>query len=163
MTQGITYSRRVAGKLIVSNDPAEVFTQWQAGAERWLFLSAHDDDIVTGCGLTFQVGMAEGAEVHAVITTDGRMGYCRLTQRRSIGQVRRREAEESFRSLGLPDDRLHFLGFPDCNLNPYRGRHFATIGDPTEVEGASGLQNAFPHILRKIRPTLSSTLSTRPA
>jgi LmbE family N-acetylglucosaminyl deacetylase len=153
MTHGINYVRRTAGKLISSSNPADVFDGWQAGHERWLFLSAHDDDIVTGGGLTFLTGMAEGAEVHAVVTTDGRMGYCRLPQRRSISQVRRREAEESFRALGLPADRLHFLGFPDCNLNPYRGRHFATIGDPTEVEGASGLQNAFPHILRKIRPT----------
>jgi len=153
MSQGITYARRTAGKLIFSDDPAKIFDQWQAGRERWLFLSAHDDDIVTGGGLTFQVGMAEGAEVHAVVTTDGRMGYCRMPQRRTISQVRRREAEESFRSLGLPAERLHFLGFPDCNLNPYRGRHFATIGDPTELEGASGLQNAFPHILRVIRPT----------
>jgi LmbE family N-acetylglucosaminyl deacetylase len=153
MTQGISYVRRTAGKLVSSIEPTDVFEDWQAGRERWLFLSAHDDDIVTGGGLTFLTGMAEGAEVHAVVTTDGRMGYCRLPQRRSISQVRRREAEESFRLLGLPAERLHFLGFPDCNLNPYRGRHFATIGDPTEVEGASGLQNAFPHILRIIRPT----------
>ena len=27
------------------------------------------------------------------------------------------------------------------------------IGDPTEVEGASGLQNAYPHVLRQVRPT----------
>ncbi len=153
MTQGISYVRRTAGKLVSSIEPADVFEGWQGGAERWLFLSAHDDDIVTGGGLTFLTGMAEGAEVHAVVTTDGRMGYCRLPQRRTISQIRRREAEESFRLLGLPAERLHFLGFPDCNLNPYRGRHFATIGDPTEVEGASGLQNAFPHILRVIRPT----------
>jgi LmbE family N-acetylglucosaminyl deacetylase len=153
MTQGISYVRRTAGKLVASDAPADVFDAWQAGRERWLFLSAHDDDIVTGGGLTFLAGMAEGAEVHAVVTTDGRMGYCRLPQRRTISQIRRREAEESFRLLGVPAERLHFLGFPDCNLNPYRGRHFATIGDPTEVEGASGLQNAFPHILRVIRPT----------
>jgi LmbE family N-acetylglucosaminyl deacetylase len=153
MSEGIRYSRRVADKLISSSNPAEIFDEWRTGAERWLFVSAHDDDIVTGGGLTFQVGMAEGAEVYAAVTTDGRMGYCRLPQRRTISQVRRREAEQSFQSLGLPLERLHFLGFPDCNLNPYRGRHFATIGDPTEAEGASGLQNAYPWVLRKIRPT----------
>jgi LmbE family N-acetylglucosaminyl deacetylase len=91
--------------------------------------------------------------VHAVITTDGRMGYCRPQQRRTIAKIRRKEAERSFRILGLPPEQLHFLQFPDCNLNPYRGRHFTTIGDPTELKGASGLQNAYPYMLRKIRPT----------
>jgi LmbE family N-acetylglucosaminyl deacetylase len=153
MAQGITYSRRTAGTTQVTANIADLLPGWQGDRECWMFVSAHDDDIVTGAGLTFQVGMAEGARVHAVVTTDGRMGYCKFTQRRSISDIRNAEAERSFQALGLPLDRLHFLHFPDCNLNPYRGRHFATIGDPTEVEGASGLQNAYPHILRQIRPT----------
>lgn len=153
MTQGITYYRRRAGATQVTADIARALPNWQGQGECWMFVSAHDDDIVTGAGLTFQVGLAEGVQVHAVVTTDGRMGYCKFTQRRSISDIRRSEAEHSFQILGLPLEHLHFLNFPDCNLNPYRGRHFATIGDPTEVEGASGLQNAYPHILRLIRPT----------
>jgi LmbE family N-acetylglucosaminyl deacetylase len=153
MAHGITYTRRGEGKTISSAQIGEVFTNWQADGERWLFLSAHDDDIVVGAGVTFQAALAEGVEVHAVITTDGRMGYCRLPQRQTISDVRRREAEASFRLLQLPPEQLHFLGFPDCNLNPYRGRRLTTQGDPTEIEGASGLQNAFPYMLRKIRPT----------
>jgi LmbE family N-acetylglucosaminyl deacetylase len=153
MAHGITYHRRTPAGLVAAGRPEQVFENWQGEAERWMFLSAHDDDVVIGAGVTFQAAMAEGVAAHAVIATDGRMGYCRLPQRRSITQVRQAEAQKSYESLGLPPERLHFLKFPDCNLNPYRGRHFATIGDPTEVEGASGLQNAFPHILRQIRPT----------
>lgn len=153
MAHGISYTRRLDGRLVHSPEMGEIFTNWQAGRERWLFLSAHDDDIVVGAGLTFQAAIAEGVEVHAVITTDGRMGYCRLPQRQIISTVRRQEAEVSFGLLQLPPERLHFLGFPDCNLNPYRGRRLTTEGDPTEIEGASGLQNAFPYMLRKIRPT----------
>ncbi len=153
MSQGITYYRRTAGATQSTANIAELLPNWQGGRECWMFVSAHDDDIVTGAGLTFQTGLAEGAQVHAVVTTDGRMGYCKFTQRRLISEIRQSEAERSFQILGLPADNLHFLNFPDCNLNPYRGRHFATIGDPTEVEGASGLQNAYPHILRQIRPT----------
>lgn len=153
MAEGITYSRRTPVGLITTRHPGDVFENWKGDAECWMFVSPHDDDIVIGAGIAFLVGLAEGVQVHAVITTDGRMGYCRFTQRRNITQIRRAEAQKSFQILGLLPDRLHFLGFPDCNLNPYRGRHFATIGDPTEVEGASGLQNAFPHILRQIRPT----------
>ena len=153
MPEGFTYYRRTGGQVLKSDSLAGIFPEWNRQRECWLFASPHDDDIVCGCGLTFQAAIGEGVEVHAMITTDGRMGYCRPTQRRTISQIRRREAEESFRSLGLPADRLHFLHFPDCNLNPYRGRHFTTIGDPTELEGASGLQNAYPYMLRKIRPT----------
>lgn len=153
MVDGVTYQRRTAGPAVSSPRIEDVFHDWKGDQEVWMFVSAHDDDIVTGAGLTFQVGLAEGIPVHAVITTDGRMGYCRLPQRRTISHVRHSEAQRSFEILGLPSDRLQFLKFPDCNLNPYRGRHFATIGDPTEVEGASGLQNAYPHILRQIRPT----------
>lgn len=153
MAEGIKYYRRTGDRVTAAQRPEEIFSDWKGSDEVWMFVSAHDDDIVTGAGLTFQVGMAEGAKVHAVVTTDGRMGYCRFTQRRTISQIRQAEAARSFEILGLPPENLHFLKFPDCNLNPYRGRHFATIGDPTEVEGASGLQNAYPHVLRKIRPT----------
>lgn len=153
MADHVTYYRRTAGPPVVTHRLAEWLTDWKGDRECWMFVAAHDDDIVTGAGITFQVALAEGIAVHAVITTDGRMGYCKFTQRRLIANIRRAEAERSFQILGLPLERLHFLSFPDCNLNPYRGRHFTTIGDPTEVEGASGLQNAFPHVLRQIRPT----------
>jgi len=153
MAHGITYSRRRDGKTLTSERIGDIFTPWQPEGERWLFLSAHDDDIVAGAGVTFQAAIAEGVEVHALVTTDGRMGYCRLPQRPIIADVRRQEAQESFKLLNLPPERLHFLGFPDCNLNPYRGRRLTTKGDPTEIEGASGLQNAYPYMLRKIRPT----------
>lgn len=152
MATGITYYRRTPERVVKSSSPGDVFTGWK-DRECWMFVSAHDDDIVCGGGLTFLAAIQEGVEVHAVVTTDGRMGYCRLEQRRTISQIRFKEAQESFRALGLPLENLHFLKFPDCNLNPYRGRHFTTIGDPTELEGASGLQNAYPYMLRKIRPT----------
>lgn len=153
MVEGITYYRRTANGLIVTPRIFEVFDRWAGENECWMFLSAHDDDVLIGAGITLQVALAENIRTHTVIATDGRMGYCRFPQRRTIAQIRQAEARKAYEGLGLPPDRLHFLLFPDCNLNPYRGRHFTTIGDPTEVEGASGLQNAFPHILRQIRPT----------
>ena len=152
MVQGIRYARRTAGGLVKTGCMAEVFDNWKGAAERWLFLAPHDDDIVAGAGLTFLAAVAEGVQTHAVITTDGRMGYCRETQRKTIAQIRRAEAQRSFQVLGLPLERLTFLGFPDGDLYPYRGRHFTANGDPTEIEGATGLQNAYSYMLRKIRP-----------
>ena len=139
--------------MIASTAIEEIFPDWKGDRECWMFVSAHDDDIICGGGLTFLSGLEEGIETHAVITTDGRMGYCRPQQKRTISQIRQEECRESFQALGLPGKRLHLLHFPDCNLNSYRGRHFTTIGDPTEMAGASGLQNAYSHVLRKIRPT----------
>jgi LmbE family N-acetylglucosaminyl deacetylase len=157
MAAGITYYRRAQGKVAKSPVVSDIFTGWNSQGERWLFLAAHDDDIVSGGGLIFQAALAEGVEVHAVITTSGDMGYCRPEQRLGIAAIRRGEAEASFRALGLPPANLHFLHFPDCNLNPYRGRRFLADGDaaanPAAIAGAIGLQNSYPHVLRKIRPT----------
>lgn len=152
MAQGIKYYRRKPDGVLTTTNIAELLPDWKGDRECWMFISPHDDDVVTAAGLTFLAGMAEGAQIHAVITTDGRMGYCRFPQRRTISKIRKEESQKSFEILGLPAENLHFLGFPDCNLNHYRGRHFTTIGDPTEIEGASGMQNAFPYILRKVRP-----------
>jgi LmbE family N-acetylglucosaminyl deacetylase len=132
---------------------AEIFSPWNSSRECWLFLSAHDDDVVCGCGLSFQAAIEEGIEVHALVTTDGRMGYCRLAQRESISQIRRREAAESFRMLGLPAERLYQLSFPDGGLSPYVGRRLTSADDPTALEGATGLENAFTYLLRRVRPT----------
>ena len=139
----ITYLRRTNDGLLTTSNIAELFPDWRGAAECWMFVSPHDDDVAIGAGLTFQAGLAEGAAVHAVVVTDGRMGYCDFKQRRDIVKVRRAEAEKSYGILGLPADRLRFIECPDCNLSAFRGRHFTTIGAPTEIEGAGGMQNAF--------------------
>jgi LmbE family N-acetylglucosaminyl deacetylase len=148
----VTYIHRTPKGLVTTSSAAELFGDWRGKDECWMFVSPHDDDVVIGGGLTFQVGLAEGADVHAVVVTDGRMGYCRFEQRRNISKIRRAEAEASYRMLGLPPDHLRFIECPDCNLSAYRGRHFTTIGAPTEIEGAGGMQNAITHALRQIRP-----------
>ena len=117
-----------------------------------MFVSPHDDDVVIGAGSDVSGRLGRRGQVHVVVVTDGRMGYCRFEQRRNITKIRRAEAEKSFQLLGLPLDHLRFIECPDCNLNAYRGRHFTTIGAPTEIEGAGGMQNAFTHALRQVRP-----------
>ena len=152
MSSCITYIRRTPEGLITTSNIAELFPDWRGRDECWMFVSPHDDDVIIGAGLTFQVGLAVGAKVHAVVVTDGRMGYCRFEQRRNIVKIRRAETEHAYVSLGLPAENLRFIECPDCNLNAYRGRHFTTIGAPTEIEGAGGMQNAITYALRQIRP-----------
>lgn len=155
MAQGISYWRRGERGTVRSEQVGEAFAPWQGPGERWLFVAPHDDDIVAGAGITFLAALAEGIEVHAAVTTDGRMGYCRPEQRQTISQVRQEEARRSFALLGLPAERLSLLRFPDCSLTPYRGRRLLAEGqdDPAAIAGAVGLQNSFPHLLRKVRPT----------
>jgi LmbE family N-acetylglucosaminyl deacetylase len=152
MSSTIQYARRTDGGLLTTSSIAALMDDWRGPAETWLFVSPHDDDIVLGGGLIFQAGMAEGAQVHAAIVTDGRMGYCRLDQRDSISAIRREEAKESFAALGLPAERLYFLGYPDGNLTAWSGA-FVRNGESGHSEETFGLQMAFTRLLRQVRPT----------
>ena len=152
MTATIQYARRTAGGLLTTTSIAELLDEWRGPAERWLFVSPHDDDIVLGGGLVFQAGIAEGREVHAAVVTDGRMGYCRIEQRDSITTIRCEEAKKSFAVLGLPDERLCFLGYPDGQLSAWSGA-FVRNGESGHSEERCGIQMAFTRLLRQVQPT----------
>jgi LmbE family N-acetylglucosaminyl deacetylase len=146
------FCRRTPDGLLTTTCIAEVFEGWRGPAESWLFVSPHDDDIVVGGGLIFQVAIREGVEVHAAVVTDGRMGYCRLDQRETIAAIRAEEAKKSFAILGLTPQRLHFLGYPDGGLAACRGS-FAVNGNAGDADRAGGMQMAFVRLLRQVRPT----------
>jgi len=152
MSATFRYSRRTEGAVLTTSCVAELFDDWRGLAECWLFVSPHDDDVVLGGGLVFQVGIAEGASVHAAVVTDGRMGYCHIEQRDTIAAVRAEETKKSFAILGLPPWRLHFLDFPDGNLAACRGAFFAH-GDASQSAEPQGMQIAFARLLRQVRPT----------
>jgi LmbE family N-acetylglucosaminyl deacetylase len=152
MSATIQYARRTTGGLLTTSCIAELLDDWRGPAECWLFVSPHDDDIVLGGGLVFQVGIAEGAQVHAALVTDGRMGYCRIEQRDSIAAIRAEEAKKSFAILGLPPERLHFLGYPDGQLVACRGAFFAN-GDSGRADESCGMQISLTRLLRQVRPT----------
>ena len=150
----VIYDHRVLS--IVERAPSAriIFPNWQKEKECWLFLAAHDDDIVCGAGLTLLAGLEEGVEVHAVISANGNMGYCREESRHTIAQIRRQEAEKSFDILGVKKENFHFLDFDDCSFYLNAGRRFADENTKSPViAGATGLQNSYVWALRKIRPT----------
>lgn len=153
----VIYDRRVNGLIERASLPEAIFPNWQGDRECWMFLSAHDDDIVTGAGLTLLAALDAKINTHAVITANGSMGYCRPEHRNSIAAVRQKEAKASFKALGLPARHLHFLGFEDCSLYLNAGRRFEedtyAPRAETTILGATGLQNSFTWILRKVRPT----------
>jgi LmbE family N-acetylglucosaminyl deacetylase len=152
MAADIHYSRRTPEGLVKTSQASRVFDDWSAADERWLFVSPHDDDVTIGAALTLQAGLAAGAKVFVVVATDGRMGYCRPEHHDTIANVRLTEGERSYGILGLPPDHLQWLGYPDGDLIANRGRRFAATNAATSIAGADGLQNAFTHVLRRVRP-----------
>lgn len=147
------FNRRTAAGTISSANPAEVWTHWQGADEHWLFVSAHDDDIVAGAGLTLLAGLANNVTSSVAYFTNGKMGYCSPEQRQNIIRIRQTEADRSFDHLGLPKNNLFRFNYDDGNLMQELGRRFAKPGDNNERCGAVGLQNDLTWILRKIKPT----------
>src|SRR4030042_138394 len=132
---------------------ADVSRHWQGKQERHLMISPHDDDAVLGAGLLIQLAERENVPVYILIVTDGSMGYCSLDEKDSIAEIRRNESFECYQSLGVPQENIIWLGFPDCQLSNHRGRRPATGEDPVAIRGFTALQNAFPHHLRHINHT----------
>lgn len=118
----------------------------------WMFVSPHDDDLCIGAGLLMQAAVHAGVEVQVVVVTDGCLGYCGSEQRDNIIDIRRQETLNSFELLGVPAKQVNFLGFPDGGLTRFTGRRRAEDSEPA-VCGYTGLQNAFTHALRDLRPS----------
>ena len=152
MVKGFEVIGLVGNERRVGDSLASVSSQWQGENECFCFVSPHDDDVVLGAGLAIQLAANEGVPVHVLVVTDGSMGYCSKEEQPKIAQVRQDETYESLIALGVPREQIHFLGFPDCQLSLFAGRR-PSNGEPSAIEGFTGLQNAFTYHLRQIRPT----------
>lgn len=151
---GIVFERRTSEGVRSSADPAEIWPLWKGNEERWLFVAPHDDDIVLGAGLHFVAAIECKIPTFAVVSTTGEAGYCRPEHRGQIAEIRRRECKKSFELLGLAAENLFLFDYPDANLAPNLGHR--PTEDPncaTAIEGATGFQNSFTWILRKVKPS----------
>lgn len=94
---------------------------------RLMVIAPHPDDETLGAGGLMQRVRTVGGEVHVVYLTDGE-GYPEgvmaedgvatptSNEYRDYGRRRRHEAREALRSLGIKDDALTFLSFPNGGL-----------------------------------------------
>lgn len=90
---------------------------------RALILAPHPDDEAIGCGVLIARKAAAGTEVTVVIATDGRRGKRALTVGADeLARVRRGEAIEAGRALGLEPNAIRFLEFEDGSLDGQRDR-----------------------------------------
>lgn len=93
-------------------------------ADRLLILAPHPDDDILGCAGVVQEAVAKGAQVKVVYLTNGDHNQVafivyekRLTVRKNefihMGEIRRKEAVAAMKILGLDENSLIFLGYPD--------------------------------------------------
>ena len=153
MQEEIEFVRLVGNERRIGSRLADVSRHWHDDEERFLMVSPHDDDAVLGAGLLIQLAKREDVPVHILIVTDGSMGYCTAEEKDTIADIRRAESYECYQSLGVPKENIAWLGFPDCRINEFRGRTPADSDAPSTICGFTGLQNAFTHQLRRIKPT----------
>ena len=79
--------------------------EWGRDLKVAVFFGAHADDIELGAGGTCAKLSASGVEVHVVIATDEADA--------KVAGTRRGEAVTAAGVLGVPAERVHFLGFRD--------------------------------------------------
>ena len=96
--------------LIADTEPAGEFTsQLKAPVKKQaLFVGSHPDDIEIGAGGTLARMVDLGWDIHACIVTDD--------PEARLAAVRRREALDAIRSLGVNADHVFFLGMRDSEV-----------------------------------------------
>lgn len=118
--------------------------------ERILILAPHPDDEVLGCGGLVQAALAQGEEVWIAWMTCGDgpwLGAEEMAKKLrlrsqdylNLGRRRQEEARAAARVLGVPEDHLFFLGYPDQGLatlwqtsweRPFRSPHTGVAAVP---------------------------------
>jgi len=114
------------------------------GPGPWLVIAPHDDDAILGMGLAIRAATLAGMEVHIAVVTDGRMGWNDPAERDTLVAVRAAELQAACRVIGVPDERLHHLGFPDGSLHLHQGCR-------PDADGG-GLGRALTRVFRTVRP-----------
>ena len=97
-------------RLIGSPPPAVAISNASA-----LMFAPHPDDEVLGCGGLIALKARAGARVQVVVMTDGRASHGSLIDPDELARIRRAEAEEAGRRLGLAEPYV-FLDFRDHRL-----------------------------------------------
>jgi LmbE family N-acetylglucosaminyl deacetylase len=76
----------------------------------------HPDDETLGCGGTIIKKRRAGAPVDLVFMTDGSRSHAHLMPPEALKETRMDEARAAAEALGVPPDRVHFLGYEDRHL-----------------------------------------------
>lgn len=105
--------------------------------DRVLVLAPHPDDETIACAGAIQQALKAGAQVRVAYLTNGEHNELAFIVYRKIppitrwdfaamGQVRRNEAVKAMKYLGLDEDKLIFLGYPDFGTFEMFSRYWQT-------------------------------------
>ncbi|MFN3346298.1 MAG: PIG-L deacetylase family protein [Candidatus Bipolaricaulaceae bacterium] len=108
------------------------------GVERVLVIAPHPDDDVLGVGGTLVARLEQGHQVLVVFLTAGDANtaakkfftwspWSRAEDYRALGYRRMKEAGQALRILGVPQDHILFLGYPDRGLQNLLTTHWETV------------------------------------
>lgn len=146
----------------------ELFNPWQT--HRILILAPHpDDEILSSAGLIHD-SLELGAEVYLVFVTNGEgfgdyiqtseQEYHRsLNNRILLGYERQRESVQALTSLGLPQENIIFLSYPDGAIHRLWFSHFdSAFRSPHTRKDFSPYDNSFTHLAPNTGAQLSDDL-----
>lgn len=149
-------------------------------ASRIMVVSPHPDDETLACGGLIQRALSRGAQVSVVVLTNGdafpasaAAVFKRIDLSPSdyvrLGKVRRQEVTRALGILGVAQDRIALLGYPDRGLRdlwtanwqvPKRSRYTHCSESPYEPPGArravyrgSSLVEELRDLIRRYSPT----------
>lgn len=86
-------------------------------AKKVLVLAPHPDDEAIGCGGSIALYSSQGCDINLIILTNGEKLYKETVIGLDIAELRRKEAIESSKLLGIRD--VVFLGLPDGELKSF--------------------------------------------
>jgi LmbE family N-acetylglucosaminyl deacetylase len=155
-----------------------------------LVVSPHPDDESLCCAGVIQRVLHAGGRVSIVWFTSGdgseldllvveKSLFVRPAKLRNLAMRRMQESHTAATILGVPQERLYFLGYPDRGIlsiitdyyiTPYRSKFtaatavpYATAVSPGHPYTGANLEHDFESVLDRVRPTLVLAPSPRDA
>ena len=103
-----------------------------------LVLAPHPDDESLGCGGLIAEHHSRGHDAHVMVLTDGAASHPRSRDYppTQLAALRMQEARAAIGALGLPVDRIDFLGLPDGRA-PLNGKHLHDAADRVAAHAVS--------------------------
>lgn len=103
-------------------EPQNAFFHRTMQGTRVLLVVPHEDDEINVLGDVTVSFQQNGAQVFVVFVTNGDFFLS--------GSIRIREAAKSLAVLGVPSDRIHFLGYPDALNGEWNSHLYNAVEEP---------------------------------
>lgn len=109
--------------------------------ESAVILAPHPDDETFGCGQLIAAMCSQGRSVQIIVLSDGsgsHQGCCGISPQ-DLSKARYESMRRAMAILGVPEDHLHFCGYPDGKLPEILPEHYAELEDLISSLGCESL------------------------